>query len=94
MSTTNVNRDTTAADYLNWLRAWAQSQQAAGTAGTVFTPNYILQTGDSLVLSDSVSLGPVEPASDNLVLTDSMSLTTVNVGAFVIGTAQIGFSTT
>lgn len=94
MSSTNVVRDTTGADYLNWLRQWAQSQQAAGAAGTVFTPSYILQPSDSFVLSDSVSLGPVEAANDNLVLTDSVNLTTVNVGAFVIGTAQIGFSTT
>ena len=89
-SATNVNRDTTAADYLNWLRLYAQSQQAAGTAGSSFTPNYILQFADGFTLSDSVALGPVETMTDSFVLTDAVTLTTSD--HYEIGTAQIGFS--
>lgn len=90
-SATNVNRDTTAADYLNWLRQWALSQQAINSAGTTFTPNYIMQQNDIIDISDSVSIGPVEPAADTIDIGDSMTLTTQNTGTFKYDTAEYNF---
>ena len=68
------------------------SQQAAGAAGSNFTPEYIFQFADGINITDSVSLGPVEPASDGIDITDSVSMTSQNTGTFLIDSAQIDFS--
>lgn len=88
-SATNVARDTTSADYLNWLRLYAQSNQADQTAGTNFTPEYILQIGDTIDITDALSFGATESLADTIDITDALSVTNY---PGTIGGAVIGFS--
>ncbi|HJU13654.1 MAG TPA: hypothetical protein VJ792_04285 [Candidatus Nitrosotalea sp.] len=88
-SATNVARDTNAVDYLSWLRLYVQSNQAAQTAGTNFTPEYIMQVGDTIDITDAVSLGALESVSDTIDITDSFTVTNY---PGTIGSAVIDFS--
>lgn len=93
MSSTNVVRDTTGSDYLNNLRLTDQSIQAGNTAQTNYTPLYIIQEGDVVDITDSVSNnGNQQSQADTIDITDSVSETNQNTGTFLIDTAKIGFA--
>ncbi len=72
MSATNVNRETTAADYLNWLRIYQQQMQAKNSAGTNFTPDYILIISDTINITDTLSNNAnLQTFADTINITDT-----------------------
>jgi len=92
LSSTAVNRDTTAVDYLNYLRQYASSQQALNSAGSNITQDYILQLSDVIDITDTLVLGSVESLANTIDITDTVTQTSQTTGTFLIDTAKIDFS--
>jgi hypothetical protein len=85
MSSTNVYRDTTAADMLKQQQLQNQANLAPGTAANNFTPDYILTSADEIDITDSVTVnGGPSPGSDIIDITDSVTVTGNPTGLFQI----------